>query len=236
MTFLELCQRMAREADIPGTGPASVQNQSGELLRVVNWVAGSYRNICDAHEVWRFLRSDFSFDSVANQEAYLPTEITDTRVGAKIGSATVGAFTRWLPDSVFMFLKSAGAATQQNFWPITYEHFRQTYQLQPPAASQPAFFTVRPHDYAIALGPKPNDVFTISGEYYRAAPRLVVDDDTPLFPERYHLAIVWRALQKYAGFESDGGLYTHAQNEYDLVYGDLEIHELPRLGVGQPLV
>lgn len=235
MNFLQLCQRTRQECDISGTGPSAVTNQTGELKRVVDWVKESYDEICSEYDNWKFLRSEFSLNTVVGQEAYMPTDCTDTQLNAAIGAAAVGKFGRWILETFFIYLQSAGSSTRQNFWPTTYEHFRQTYQMQPPANGKPAFFAVRPRDYALLLGPKPDAVYVISGEYYRVAPPLSANDDVPLFPERFHLAIVWRAAKKYAGFEADGGLYVHAQNEHDKYYGPLMLDQLPAMDLGAPL-
>lgn len=235
MTFLDLCKRVRQECSIAGTGPASVTNQTGELKRIVNWVAEVYTEICKSQKNWRFLRSEFSLNTVADKEAYLPSECTDTVVGQAIGHASVGEFSAWIQDSFFIYLQSAGSGTQKNFWPTSYPHFRQTYQMQPPASGQPAFWTERPRDRALLLGPKPNAIYVITGEYYRRAPNLVADDDEPLFPAEYHMAIVWGAVMKYAGHEEDGGLYIHARNEYDRYHVPLVQDQSPHMELAPPL-
>jgi hypothetical protein len=72
--FLELCQDLAQEAGISdGTMPTSVTSQTGEMKRVVDWIARAYRWVQRKHSNWNFLRNDFSFNTVAGTSNYLYT-------------------------------------------------------------------------------------------------------------------------------------------------------------------
>jgi hypothetical protein len=104
-----------------------------------------------------------------------------------------------------------------------------------PASAKPAEFAIRPDDDAILCGAIPDDVYVISGDYYRVAPDLAVDADEPLIPERFQMAIVWLAVKSYAGYEEAGGLYTHAGIQYNKSHGPLLINQLPAIGLGGPL-
>jgi hypothetical protein len=236
MTFLQLCQRVRQECGIAGTGPTTVVGQTGELGRVVSWTATAYDLICAKHVNWKFLRSSFSVNSVASQEAYLPTTCTDTEIAAAIGSATVGAFGSWIDDSFWIYKNSEGIATRREFYFYDYENFRYLYQIRPPNPGSPVYFTFRPRDNAILLGPKPDAVYVMAGEYYRIAPPLAADSDTPLFPARFHMAIVWLAQHLYAGYEEDGGVWTDSQTNFGQLYFPLMVDQLPRLLMARPLI
>ena len=234
-TFLTLCKRARQEMGIPGSGPSTVTAQTGELKRVVDWVSTAYTDICSAHDNWRFLRSRFTVNTVAGTQAYLPTDCTDTVLSAAITAAT---FNKWVTerfDTFRQYLTASGSGTQQNLWFRDYGSFRFIWQLQSVTNGQPVEYTIRPNDDAILLGPTPSDIYTITGEYYRVAPALTQDAEAPLFQERHQLAIVWRAVRSYAGYESDSGLYAHADNEYKRLYGNLMKDELPKVTLGKPL-
>lgn len=235
MTFLELCQRVRQECAVSGTGPTAVTGQTGEMKRIVDWTADAYSQICMASTHWRFLRSSFTVNTVNNQEEYLPTACTDSNLSALIGSATVGKFAEWITDTFRIYLQSAGKAAEQNLWPRGYAWHRERYQFQTVSTGQPFEFSVRPHDKAILLGPKPNGVYVLYGDYYRSAPRLSANSDQHLLPERFEMAIVWRAVQSYAGYEGDGGLYQHATLEHGKYYGPLMIDQFPKVQLGDPL-
>lgn len=239
MNFLQLCQRTRQECGIAGTGPTAVTGQTGELKRVVDWVAEAYKRIC-AKQMgnWKFLRSEFSVNTVADTEAYLPTACTDSVIGQLIGHATVGKFRRWCVgphDSFWIYLQSAGVGTRQPFYETAYPIFRQRYQMQVPSSAQPADLSIRLRDSALLLGPKPNAVYVIEGEYYRVAPALTADADEPLIPEDFQMLIVWLAKRLYAGFEETGGVYVDSDNNYRSLYNELLMDQLPKLGTGGPL-
>lgn len=235
MTFIQLCQRVRQECGIAGTGPSTVIGQTGELKRVVDWTASAYREICLSRENWKFLRSSFSVNTVIGTETYAPTTCTDTDLSAAIGSTTVGDFGNWLFDTFRIYKLSAGIGTRVFFWPLGYQYFRDRYQLQPVANSAPVEFTTRPRDKAIIVGPKPNDVYVISGEYYRVAPDLLLDADTPLFPTRFHEVIVNLAKLKYGAFEEDGGVYSVSEAQTRKILAPLIADQIPRMELGPPL-
>lgn len=235
MNFLALCQRARQEMGISGTGPTAVTAQTGEMKRVVDWVAQAYTEICAKHTNWKFLRSSFSVNTVAGTEAYLPTDCTDSVLAAAIGSATVGDFARWIDDTFRIYKQSEGAGTRQYFWPVPYSWFRDRYQLIVPSNNKPFQWSIRPRDNALLMGPKPDAVYVVEGDYYRVAPPLAADNDTPLFPTRFHLAVVWLATQKYAGYEEGGGVYAHATAEYKKLYGPLQTDQLPSIDLAPPL-
>jgi hypothetical protein len=235
MNLLDLLKAAKREMGVSGPVPTTAQSLTGEMLRVRNWIIDSNREICAEKSNWKFLRSRFTVDTVIGTEAYLPEDCTDTKLSAVM---TEDGFSRWITekyDTFRIYLTSAGASTQQRFWPRDYESFRFLYQLQPPANGQPVYYAIRDDDLAILLAPKPNAVYTVTGEYYRRAPDLDADADIPLFPERFHMAIVWRAVRKYAQYEEDGGVYAAANIDYKRIHGPLLKDQLPRLRLGGPL-
>jgi hypothetical protein len=185
LKFIDMCQRLRQDAGIAGTGPTTVVAQTGELARLVSWIATAYTNICAQHTNWRFLRSAFSVNTVTDQEAYLATACTDTEVGALIGSATVGAFGSWAIDSEYpwwIYRLSDGTSTRNYFWNLDHASFRDRYDLRPPNHNKPFEYAIRPRDNAILVGPKPDGVYVLQGEYYRVAPPLAVDGRYPVVP------------------------------------------------------
>lgn len=235
MDFKTLCQRVRQESGISGTGPITVVGQLGEMKRIVDWTTQAYTELCSKHANWDFLRSSFSVNTVIGQEAYLPTACTDTNLSALIGSSTVGNFGQWVPDSFRIYLQSAGAQTQQYFWPLDYPWFRDRWQLQVPANAKPTDFTFRPKDKAILCGAKPDNVYVLSGDYFRVAPDLAADGDVPLFPERFHMIVAWLAVRYYAAYEEDGGIFSVANQYYQNLYGNLMRDQLPQVGTAEPL-
>ena len=114
MNLLQLCNRAIREGDVSGGALSSVAAQSGERNDVIEWVKSAYREICQAHDEWKFLRSSFTVNTVASTQTYLPSTATDSRLSVAVDGATTG-FHYWRKDTFRIYLQSAGVATQREF-------------------------------------------------------------------------------------------------------------------------
>jgi hypothetical protein len=113
-------------------------------------------------------------------------------------------FAKWRSDSFRSYLKSAGIATQiilSQYY--NYSDFRDFYLLgsRQLVTARPLYITVAP-DRSLVLGFTPNDIYVVTGEYYRTPQVLSADADIPLMPDRFHMAIVYKAMMKYGLFES----------------------------------
>jgi hypothetical protein len=229
MNFLELAARTKLECGVSGT-LNTVANQTGELQRLCAWVSSAYDDICSRHASWRFLRSSFSLTTEAGKQDYDVQEFADTQVAA----VTVG-FAHWWRDS-FRIYRYSGGISGQTWLPFThYDSFRDIWMLGTPQQNTPQTFTIKNDDEAILLGPVPNDVYIVTGDFQRDANVLNDDTDVPLLPTRFHMAIVWLAAQRYSGFEEAGGVYQHADREFNRLMGGLEFDQLPEVTHSGPL-
>ena len=59
--------------------------------------------------------------------------------------------------------------------------------------------------------------------------------DVPIFPSRYHMAIVWKALMYYAAYAAADEKYAHGQNQYKAMKAQMEFSELDDMTFGEPL-
>ncbi len=224
MNFLQLCQALRRECEIPGTGPSSVAGQTGEFARLVNWIAQSWLEISLLHQEWRWLRRDVTFNTVAGQRAYLPTGteigLTDFAARRRDLSGEDGVWRRYIlgnPGSE-NYLSDMDYASFKAYWEFA---SRRTEQ------SEPINITVRPYDNALLLGALPNSVgYTIVGEYFAAPTELVNDADTPAMPPRFHMAIVYLAMTKYGANNAAGEIYSRGETEYKRMLSALELDQL----------
>ena len=95
MDFRDLCQKTTMRCsigDADGSIPTSVVGQTGELARVVDWVQDAWNDIQTKHNTWQWMRSKFTVNTVADQQAYAPTVCTDTVHG---GTITMARFREW---------------------------------------------------------------------------------------------------------------------------------------------
>lgn len=100
--------------------------------------------------------------------------------------------------------------------------------------SRPFNFAVRPSDDALMLGPKPDDVYTVYGEYRKAPTALADDDAEPTIKDHLHMIVVYKAMIFYGLEQGAGEVITRGERGYQNLLNQLEREELPSVGFGQP--
>ncbi len=222
MNFLTLCRRTASKAGIAGA-ISSVTGQSGEAGRVVDWVNESWRQVQE-HRRWNWLLSTFSFQTVAGQMAYTPTQAGATDVSS------------WELDTFRSFLTSTGVAGELYLEHVDYKTFRDIYQFSVEPQAQPNKFAIRPEDQAILLAQTPDAIYTVDGKYWRTNTEMADNTDVPTgLPADYHWLVVYGALMLYAEYEEAGGVYNAAKVNYDRLMGQMELKWLPEMDIAEPL-
>ena len=234
-TFLQLAAETRRECQMSGTGPSTVLAQTGRLGDVVAWVANAYTEIQAKHTDWRWLRAPFTFNTVADTDTYAYTACTDT-----LTSATITRFAAWLPNDtdgtpVFKrYLTSGGVGNQSFLIFLPWGEFRYLYKTGSQTNQQPIHFTIDPQNNLV-LGPQPDAIYTITGDYERSAQVLAADSDTPEMPSRFHQLIVYEAMKKYAGSTAAPEVMFRATGEGRRLWRALERDQLPKISRARPL-
>lgn len=221
MNFLSLCQRLRQEAGLSGTGPASVLSQVGEMKRIVDWISGAYEDIQNLHATWRFLRTDFSFPTIISTQDYTPAAVSLTDFGS------------WIKKDVRIY----SAVNDEDFLEYSpWEIFREDRYFGPhrTQAGRPTHFTIKPNN-ALALWQIPDAVYTVNGEYYKAAQEMTANASTPLIPSRFQMIIVWKGLMHYGAYAGADEKYAHGSNEYRRLVAHLEADQLEDFTFGEPL-
>lgn len=221
MTFLALCQRLRQEAGLSGTGPASVLSQTGEMKRIVDWISSAYEDVQNLHATWRFLRTDFSFPTIASTQDYTPAAVSLTSFGS------------WIKKDLRIY-QSVNDEDFLEYYP--WEIFREAYFFgsHRTQTGRPTVVTVKPNN-ALALWQIPDAVYTVSGEYYKSAQSMTANADTPLIPERFQMIIIWKGLMHYGAYTGADEKYAHGQNEYKRLISMLEFDQLEDTTFGEPL-
>lgn len=218
-TFLQLCQRVRQEAGISGSGPVTTANQSGEMGKIVAWVLSAYQDIQDRHDNWNFLRSDFSFPTIANVNAYLPTAVSLPELAT------------WRKESIRLY---SALADEVALVPMDWDTMRD-YRLKGVIPTgRPGEFSISPSK-ELVLWPTPDAIYTVTGEYFQRAQTMTANADDPLIPSQHHMAIVWKAVMYYAGDQGASELYAVAEREYKRILHKLEQDCLPRMILGGAL-
>ncbi len=217
MDFLALCKRARSEAGISGDGPSTVDNQTGQLGRLVGWVAEAWRDIQLMRPNWLFMNSEFTFDTVAATRDYDPADysITDLKL--------------WDTGSFLIYETAIGESDQNELPSLTYARWRDEYrnQMNVRADERPITCTVLANN-KLRFEPRPDKIYTVEGEYKRTTQLFAADTDVPTnLPDDFHMIIVWQALTYYGFFENAPDVLDEAETKRGDLLVRLEIEQLP---------
>lgn len=193
-TFLDLCRQVHRYArigeDAPGTAPVTVQAQVGVLAEIVGWVQDAYADIQSDQDDWLFMEKDGQ------------VTIAVTNNAASVQVDDFGSIRCYSADDCTRYILCAetGSDSWQPVYFIPWNDwaggmYERAGALD--ANGMPAYFTVAP-DGSFRLYPTPLKSVDLKFAYRRAPHVLMADTDSPIFPARHHVAIVWRALMYHA--------------------------------------
>jgi len=224
MTYLEMCQRLRLEAGIAGSGPTSVVSQTGELGRIVDWVATANDDIQNSNATWRFLQTSFDFSTVASIQNYAPADVSITDLAS------------WKFGRSDDFTVYSSVADEQYLIYVPWNDFKGSYLFGTSRSQtdKPTIVTIKP-DNSMSFYATPDAVYTVTGEYYKKAEELTADADESLIPSQFHMIVVWRALMLYGAYSGAADAFTHGSNEYNTLLRKLNKSELPRMTWGSPL-
>lgn len=230
-TRLELCQTLRREAGISGTGPSTTLNQTGELGRIVNWIDLEWRKLQTRHTNWRWMRKSFTLATVASDDTYDYGDCVDVDT-----AVAITRFARWcIPEQdVKCYLASAGVGTEGYLTPWPWDMFKGAFKIGTQNDGTPSAISVDPSNNLV-LGAKPNDIYTVSGDYMRGLQVLDADADEPEMPERYHDLIWLGGLRRYAAWEEAPGVWQEAKSQHSELMRALEQDQLPPPRFAPPL-
>ena len=235
-SFLQLCQYTCRECRVAGGESAltAVTGQTGELQRIVSWVASCWTEIQNRYPDWRWMRAGFTVNTVSGDDQYAGTDCTDI-----ITSAAIDRFGRWLIDNLDdppkIYLSSAGVGTEGWLSYIDWDDFKSLYKIGTQNNAYPAHISVDPQNN-LRPGPKPDAVYVVSGDYQRSAQILAANADIPEMPTQFHMLIVYEAMKRYGLHESAQEILMAGNAGADRLLPQLEFNQLPAIRMAGPLV
>lgn len=205
LTFLEAVQRAYRESGIGGsTGPVTVLSQTGRNADFVKWVQTAFEDIQNLRDQWNFAWARGTFTLTSGTDSYDP--VVD--FGITLGVA------EWVREGAYVYRPASGLSSRLWLSYLEWERFRDL--PIPPVPGFPNVFSVQP-DGLVRYYPKPEQTYTAVHEYFRNPQVLAADGDVPRLPDRFHMAIVWKAVMHYATFNKDWSLHDSAEEKYEKV-------------------
>jgi len=215
MTFLELCKRLHMEAGYQGAGPASVENQTGQAARLVTWIAEAWRDIQNLRDDWEFMATEFSVPLLTGENAAL------------------------LPEDTGRIRKNTPviAIDTQRFYPGELElaQMRALERGHESANALPAYYAFNRANHSLRVYPATDRAIMVKGEYFTTPQMLLLNTDVPNLPERFHMLIVWGAMQYLAAFDEAGNQYQAANAKYSELMSELTRSQLPTMTLAGPL-
>jgi hypothetical protein len=189
------------------------------------------------NQEWDWMRSSHllgggvSFATIAGQ----------TRYPLGTGAGTVGVaaddFGRWDEGTFRCQPTAVGYRGEAMLDMVSFDEWRDGYMYgaMQSVQTRPAVVAVGP-DNSLCLGPPPNGDYTITGDYWRGPSDMVTDTDTPTgLPSQFHMLICYRAMLKYAGYESAPEVYQRGKEEGDGMFAQLLALRAPRISWGASL-
>jgi hypothetical protein len=224
MNLLQLVNQARVECGVSGPALTTVLNQTGESARMVSWVQQAWIDLQTSKEDWLFLREPFEFTTTAQKWEYTAAE------------AGLTDFGNWKRDSFRASTLGQTYKDEQLLNYMEWSTFRNLYQYgnMRYTYARPVVVSIEP-DKTLAFGSIPDQQYVIVGEYYRQPLALTLDADVPGIPDRFQMAIVYRAMIYYAGYESAPEVMARGTSEFRRLVMRMEIDQLPTLVSGPPL-
>ena len=221
-TYLELCQKVARESGtISGTQPTSVTSQNGRLLLIVQQVAESWREIQASRNAWQFLFKTWQGNLLIGTGCYTPASfnLTDHARWVTDGQVT---------EAMSLYDPAIGVSDEAALYETDWWLWRRTYDRGSQEQARPSVYAVSAAN-ELCFGRLPDKAYTVRGAYYRTPQALSDNADTPLCPERYHDVIAWHARMKLGGYDEAEWPTSRAQQQYRAIMQDLDRDQLPAM-------
>lgn len=218
MNRLQLCQKLQTLCGVSGTLATTI-GQTGSLGRLVGWVDDAWSNLQTERDDWEFLRSSylegngFSFSTVAGQSVYplgfgsgtLPNFILgESSLGSSSALPVADNFGKWARETFRCQVTAQGFNTEVPIDWVPYDIWRDVYMMgaMRSVTTRPVVMAIGP-DQSICLGPPSDGTYTITGDFYAAPQVMTADTDVPAgIAARFHLLIVYDAMDMYADYES----------------------------------
>lgn len=223
-TYLQLAQALRQEVGANGTGPSSVLAQVGEYKRIVDAIAQADEEIQQEHDNWRFMYGAFTINTIAADNSYLPTDCTPPLTSFRV----------WRDRSIKCYLLSAGVGGEFHLIYMDYDQFDALYNTGAQRTGQPKHYTVG-DQMQILLGPTPDAVYRVRGEYCKSVTTLTADADVPPYPAEFHRLPVYLAMMKYGRFTGASEVYQDGERLYKQMLRRMERTQLPRMNSFTPL-
>lgn len=222
MNYLALVQDLARQSGTlaGGVTVSSVSGLTGRGEKLANWIASAWTDIQNQRR-WNFLRSTFSTTLSVNTLCYTAASFNLTRFGAWVEETR-----SYCPMTIYD--GDIGQSDENEIRQISYESWRVRYDRGTHDATRPVEWAISPAR-ELCIGPKPDDTYTLRGEYWKSPQTLSANTDEPEAPEHFHKIIVYRAMVLMAEADESVPSLQMAEREYQRLFASMANECLPAI-------
>jgi hypothetical protein len=196
MTFLQLCQRTAKEVGVGSASvaaiPPTVIGQVGEVSRVVDYVQQSWTEL-QGNRRWSFLWETPTI-TIPGGASSVPGSVPPDRYDVESAYVTT----------------TSSDGRHMDYLP--WDEFRTLYPRLLTGSSL-GVWTVGPDRSIRINGVAPASGHTFTVERWALPTKLRLDTDVPPIDADLHMLIVYMAMRKYATFDEAGTQYKLAAAE-----------------------
>jgi len=211
-TNLELCQELAQEVGISGSGvPTTVVGQTGQLKKIVDFIKTADLRIQSMYIDWNFLWTQFSEALSATQTA--------------VSAPTNPAVNQWDDESFYLDYNTDDYVRLKG---IDWYTYRDRYRQGTKTDDIPSMVVIKPN-LDLIIEPPCLTSYTLTGEYWAKPTAMTTNSATSSIPSHLHRIIIARAKMLFADHEEDDGMKLSAQSEFAEILADLKAAELPKM-------
>ena len=224
MNFLELCKATASDAGtVAGFQTVnSVVGLTGRAAQLVGFVRDAWIDIQNERNDWLWMRRAFGPVALTpGQKVYPASALGVTRLG------------KWLGDrpgfrtfTIYDLERGPGSETEMD--QISYDLWVEQYRRGATDQQMPRSWAISPAR-ELVIGPPPDKVYMMSGEYRIAAQVLSADTDVPEMPDEYHRVIIPRAIKLAASSDEAWQALVDKTNQYAELRSALVREQTPEM-------
>lgn len=221
MNLLQIAQMAARESGtVSGNLPSSVANQTGRLLKIVNWCITAWTSIQNSRNAWRWMQGEFQGNLTIGTQRYTAA------------SFQLNRWAEWITadDTVTVYKASLGVSDERELPFLPWDMFKRMYTRGVQQQDRPLHYSISPAG-EFCVGPIPDAAYVVKGEYRKSPQILANNSDIPEMPERFHELIAWEALLLLAEHDEGELHIAVALRRHRQLMGDLERDQLPQLRI-----
>lgn len=218
---------------------STVVNQSNENLSYVTWVNQAWLDIQNLRRDWKWMRSSnllgegMSFATVAGTFVY------PLGSGGGTCGVPVASFGDWYKYTFRCYTTTQGQSGDEMLisW-LPYDDWRDAYMVgsQRDVQTRSVVMSIAP-TMAVCLGPPPNGLYTVTGDYQRRPALMAISDtaEPTGLDSQYQMLIVYTALIKYGYTRVAQEVIDRATIEARTIRRQLERLQLPEMSMGGPI-